>query len=266
MQIDAHQHFWHYDPREYGWIESDRLRRDFLPQHLEEEIASAGINGVISVQARQTEEETNWLLSLAGRHSFIFGVVGWVPLAADDVQDRLSRLASDPKLRGVRHVLQSEPDENYMLRDDFNRGISHLAQLNLRYDILVFERHLPQVIRLVDKHPRQIFILDHIAKPRIRDDEIEPWATNIREVARRENVYCKVSGMATEADPQRWSAEQLRRYWDVVLEAFGPERLMFGSDWPVCLSHVTYPQWRQIVADWTARLSPVYVRMMVVLC
>ena len=257
MLIDAHHHFWKYDPAQYSWIDDAkaRLRCDFLPQHLAAEIAAAGIDGVVSVQARQTIEETRWLLELAERNDFIRGVVGWVPLISRRLADELGLLAEHAKLKAVRHVLQDEPDPDYMLRADFDNGISNLADFGLAYDILIFERHLPQAIRLVDRHPAQVFVLDHIAKPRIGEGILSPWRENMRELARRANVYCKISGMATEADWQHWSSAQLRPYCDVVLEAFGPRRLMFGSDWPVCLLACDYRRWKDVVREFIASLS-----------
>lgn len=257
MLIDSHQHFWNYSPEEYGWINDSMsvLRRDFLPAHLEEEIAKAGVDGVVPVQARQTLAETEWLLDLAGRHAFIRGVVGWAPLVDRHVADILESLAARPKLRGVRHVLQDEPDKRHMLRDDFTAGIRSLQRFGLVYDILIYERHLPQTIEFVDRHPNQIFVLDHIAKPRIRERLLSPWRENIRELARRENVYCKISGMVTEADHRRWTERDLEPYLDSVLEAFKPGRLMFGSDWPVCLLACDYATWFRFVSQTLQRLS-----------
>jgi L-fuconolactonase len=255
--IDSHHHFWRYDPAQYGWIDESMrvIRRDFLPDDLRTATAAAGINGVISVQARQSLEDTRWLLSFADQHDFIRGVVGWVPLASPDVKRELEPLTKHEKLVAVRHVVQNEPDDNFVLRDDFNAGIASLREFDLRYDILIFERHLPQTIRFIDHHPNQVFVLDHIAKPKIKTGEIEPWRRHIAELARRENVYCKVSGMVTEADPQHWTPQQLRPYFDAVLEAFTPRRLMFGSDWPVCLLGVGYAEWVDTVRGWTAELS-----------
>lgn len=224
------------------------IRRDFLPQHLVAEIRAASIDGVLSVQARQTLQETHWLLSLASEHEFIRGVVGWVPLIEPAVNEILGPLAGHDQLKAVRHVLQAEPDDRYMLRDDFNRGIDALEQFGLVYDILIFERHLPAAVEFVDRHPRQIFVLDHIAKPRIREHLVSPWRENLRKLAERENVYCKLSGMVTEADYETWTSEDLAPYFDTVLEVFGPSRLMFGSDWPVCLAATTYSGWFELVS------------------
>lgn len=243
--LDSHHHFWRYNPAEYGWINDSMaaLRRDFLPADLEREIAAVGITGVVSVQARQTLGETRWLLDLAERHDFIRGVVGWAPLVAADFKAQLAPLAGNKKLKAIRHVLQDEPDPNYMLRADFNAGVASLRQFGLVYDILIFERHLPQTIEFVDRHPNQTFVLDHIAKPRIRDNLLSPWRENIRELARRENVYCKISGMATESYWHGWTHTQLRPYFDTVVDAFGLRRMMFGSDWPVCLLASNYGGW-----------------------
>lgn len=257
MRIDSHHHFWKYDPVEYDWIGPDmgKLQRDFLPADLEKEAASADIGGVISVQARQSVEETAWLLELASGSELIKGVVGWVPLVSPTVEVDLERFAREQKLKGVRHVLQGEPDDRYMLREDFNAGVRALGAFGLVYDILIFERQLPSAIGLADRHPSQVFVLDHVAKPRIKDGLFEPWNRNIRELARRPNVYCKLSGMVTEADWSDWSNEQLRPYVDTVLEAFGPARLMFGSDWPVCLVAGTYGGWQETVGRLTGGLS-----------
>jgi L-fucono-1,5-lactonase len=258
MKIDAHHHFWKYNPAEFGWIDDSMkmIRRDFLPEHLRQEIAATGIDGVISVQARQTIDETQQLLEFAAQNDFIKGVVGWVELISPNVQKDLARFAANKKLKAVRHVVQGEPDNNFILRADFNRGISVLREFDLRYDILIFERHLPPTIKFVDRHPNQIFILDHIAKPKIKANEISPWRENLRELARRENVFCKISGMATEADFKNWTEAQLRVYFEVALEAFGARRLMFGSDWPVCLIACGYARWHSLVADWISKLSP----------
>jgi L-fuconolactonase len=257
MKIDAHHHFWKYDSIEYGWIDDAMavIRRNFLPEDLQAEIAKAGIDGVVSVQARQSLLETECLLHLATDHDFIKGVVGWVELVSPSAIIQLETYARNPKLKSVRHVVQAEPDENFLLRPDFNRGISELKRFNLAYDILIFERHLPQTIRFVDTHPDQVFVLDHIAKPRIKSGDIEPWKTNLRELAKRPNVYCKISGMVTEADYQTWTEAQLRRYFDVVLEAFGPKRLMFGSDWPVCLVACDYVRWHNLIKKFISDLS-----------
>ena len=258
MWIDAHHHLWQYNDRDYAWMSGQMtaLRRNFLIPELDEVTRAAGIDGTVVVQARQTLEETEWLLRLSEDHPKILGVVGWVPLISPEVPDVLESFAARSRLKSLRHVLHDEPDDFYMLRDDFNRGIRALQRFQLTYDLLVFERHLPQTIEFVDRHPGQVFVLDHIAKPRIRENVLSPWDSNISELARRENVYCKVSGMATEADWTNWQAEQLRPYFDRVLSAFGPGRLMFGSDWPVLTLAGGYGRWVQTFNSFIAELSP----------
>jgi L-fuconolactonase len=258
MRIDAHQHFWRYDPIDYGWISESMpaIRRDFLPQELAPLIRDAGIDGVIVVQARQSLEETRWLLELARESDFICGVVGWAPLQAADAARQLEAWTDEPKLKGIRHIVQDEPDANFILRDDFNRGIAALAEIGLAYDILIYERHLPQAVAFVNRHPQQVFVVDHLAKPRAKENELEPWRANIRRLAQRPNVYCKLSGLVTEADWQNWTDSQLEPYIETALEAFGPRRLMFGSDWPVCLLAASYRRWYDLVAAFCARLTP----------
>jgi L-fuconolactonase len=256
-RIDSHHHFWTYDPVEYGWI-SDKMasiRRDFGPAELKNEIAAVGVSAVISVHARQSIDDTEALLNFADANEFIKGVVGWVPLIQENVGDVLAELASNRNLRSIRHVLHDEPDPDYMLRNDFNRGVSALREFGLTYDILIFERHLPQTIEFVDRHSDQVFVLDHFGKPRVAAREISPWAERIRELAARPNVYCKLSGLVTEADYKNWTEEQLRPYFDLVLDAFTPRRLMFGSDWPVCLVASGYSNWVRIVERFCAELS-----------
>jgi L-fuconolactonase len=255
--IDAHHHLWQYNARDYVWMTGSMsgLRRDYLIPELQTVINQSGVEGTVAVQARQTIEETEWLLHLAGRNPFLLGVVGWVPLCAPDVAGHLEQFARNLKLKGVRHVLHDESDDFYMLRDDFNRGVNLLPSFRLAYDILIFERHLPQTIQFVDRHPNHVFIVDHIAKPKIRENSLSPWKENILELARRDNVYCKVSGMATEADWGAWTAGQLQPYFDVVLSAFGSARLMFGSDWPVLTLAATYKTWVETFHGFIASLS-----------
>jgi L-fuconolactonase len=232
------------------------IRRDFLPADLEPLMHHFGIEGTVAVQARGTLEETTWLLGLAEKHPLIRGVVGWVPLTQGAaVKGTLESFAKNRKLRAIRHVIQDEADPHYILRKDFNEGVNALREFGLRYDILIFERHLPAAIEFVDRHPNQTFILDHIAKPRIKDKIVSPWDRNMRELAKRQNVYCKLSGMVTEADPKRWTAESLQPYFDVVLAAFGPRRLMYGSDWPVMLLATDYARWYVTVTNAIAKLS-----------
>ena len=257
-RIDSHHHLWKYSHAEYPWMLEgmETIRRDFLVSDLQRAMRSGGIDAVVTVQARQSVTETEWLLDLASQHHFMCGVVGWLPLIDAKVGKQLEKYAAHPKLKAVRHVLHDEPDDLYMLREDFNRGVALLKEFGLKYDILIFERHLPQTIQFVDRHPNQIFIVDHIAKPRIKEHLTSPWQENIRELARRTNVYCKLSGLVTEADWLSWGEADLRPYIDVVLECFGPKRVMFGSDWPVMTVACPYNRWVEIVDRATSSLSP----------
>jgi L-fuconolactonase len=255
--IDAHHHLWRYKADEYPWMSEKMtaLRRDFLLSDLEQTVSAAGVTGTVAVQARQTVEETEWLAELASHSDLIRGVVGWAPLAEPGVGAILEKLAQLQKVRAMRHVLHDEPDNFYILRSDFNRGVALLKQFDLVYDLLIFEHHLLQTIRFVDRHPQQRFVLDHIGKPRIRSRAISPWRENLRELARRENVYCKISGMVTEADWNAWTAEDLRVYFETVIGIFGPSRLMFGSDWPVLTLASSYSRWIRCAREAIESLS-----------
>jgi len=256
IHVDAHQHFWRYSAEEYGWIDDAMaaIRRDFLPADLQPLLRGARIDATVAVQARQSLEETEWLLELAREHDWIAGVVGWVPLVDSKVDEILERFSSDAKLKGVRHVLQGEADR-YMQREDFHAGIARLGQYSLVYDVLILERQLAAAIELVDRHPAQLFVLDHVAKPLIAAQELEPWRAQIRELARRPHVTCKLSGMVTEADYDAWAPDDLRPYVETVLDAFGPARLLFGSDWPVCTVASSYTRWINVVHDFVGQLS-----------
>lgn len=256
MVVDSHHHFWRYSVEEYDWIDDSmsQIARDFLPSDLKEVTAAAGVDAVVSVQARQSLEETRWLLEMADSDPLIAGVVGWAPLADPAIECVLDEIAH-PKLKSLRHVVQGEPDDDFILGDAFNAGVAKLAARGLAYDILIFERHLPQTIQFVDRHPEQRFVLDHIAKPKIAAGEIDPWRANLAELAKRENVSCKLSGVVTEADWSAWTPDSIRPYLDATLEAFGPERLMFGSDWPVCLVATEYAAWKSLIEEWAAPLS-----------
>jgi L-fuconolactonase len=256
-RIDAHHHVWHFTEEEYGWIDDSMsmLRRDFMPHDLLPLLAEANVCGTVAVQARQTIEETRWLLELAEALSPILGVVGWLPIVAQNFADTLDEFAAYPKLKGLRHVVQGEP-VGFLDSADFNRGIEALYGTGLTYDILIYARQLEEATRFVDRHPQQVFVVDHIAKPVIRDGEIENWSASLRAIAQRPNVSCKISGMVTEADPRYWTADQLKPYFDVVLEAFGPDRLMVGTDWPVLTVGCGYSQWWQVVESWIAPLTP----------
>jgi L-fuconolactonase len=257
MKIDSHHHFWKYDPVTYSWMNEKMgvLKKDYQPEDLKEEINSSNIDGVISVQADQSMRETDDLLKHANEHSFIQGVVGWFPLAEPELEGLLERYASNPWLKGVRHVVQDEPDDRFILGDAFNAGIRRLKPHNLVYDILIYERQLGASIEFVDRHPGQVFVLDHVAKPRIGDQVMEPWKTQMFDMAKRENVYCKLSGMATEADWQSWTKEDLWPYIEIAMEAFGPARMMLGSDWPVARLAVEYGDWMNLCRESISSLS-----------
>jgi L-fuconolactonase len=256
-RVDAHHHLWRYSKEEYGWIgeEMSTLAKNFLPVDLEQQLARTGIHGSVAVQARQTLEETRWLLEIAEKSPVVRGVVGWAPIAAAEFPEELERLLGSKKLKGLRHVIQDEPDDEFILRADFNKGIALLERHSLVYDILIHARHLPAAISFVDRHPEQTFVLDHAGKPNIRAHELEPWRSNLRELARRENVYCKLSGLVTEANWLTWQPADLQPYMDTVLGAFGPKRVMVGSDWPVCLLATTHRHWYSIVQDFIEPLS-----------
>jgi L-fuconolactonase len=257
-RIDAHHHLWIYRAEEFPWIGENMqvLARNFSLDDLRQEFAAAGIHGGVAVQARQSVEETNWLLSLAKQSDLLRGVVGWAPICSKDFPHILERLLEERKLVGLRHVIQDELDDNFILQDEFNEGIQRLSDTRLTYDVLIYERHLPAAISFVDRHPNQVFILNHLAKPLIRDRILDPWRLNIRELAKRDNVYCKISGMVTEARWTNWTIQDLAPYFDVVLEAFGPARLLAGSDWPVCRLACSYERWFSVLAELTKNLSP----------
>ena len=263
MRIDAHQHFWNYSAAEYPWIGAglERLARDYLPSDLEPLLAAKQIDGSVAVQARQSVEESLWLLALAKAHPLVKGVVGWVDLRSDRVGDDLRMLAANPTFVGVRHVVQDEPDPRFVLGEGFIRGLRQLRQHGLTYDLLLYPTQLPVAIELVELLPEQPFVVDHLAKPRIVAGEIDGWGRDIRAIARHDNVCCKVSGMVTEAVRRGWNRDDFTPYLDVVLEAFGPERLMFGSDWPVCLLAGEYADVAAIPRDYFSRLSATEQRM-----
>lgn len=247
MKLDSHQHFWRYSAAQYPWIPTgSALQRDWLPADLAVLQQPLGLDGSIAVQAQQSLAETHWLLGLADADPRIRGVVGWVDLQNDRVEEDLARLAAHPKFRGVRHVVQDEPDDRFLMRPAFQRGLRSLHQFQLRYDILIYPRQLPATLELVRAFPEQAFVLDHIAKPFIKDKRISPWKEQIQELARHENVCCKVSGIVTEAHHTEWRTEDFTPYLDVVFDAFGPNRLMWGSDWPVCLLAGNYAQVYQL--------------------
>jgi len=256
MRIDSHQHFWRYSPANYEWIDDSMraLRRDFLPHDLQPQLQKAGFDACIAVQATHTLEETHWLLELAEQSLFIAGVVGWVDLRAPDAQSQLREFARNPKLVGIRHIVQSEPDDRFLLQPQFMQGTALLQEFDLAYDILIYPSHLPVAIEFVKHFPRQPFVLDHLAKPPVRTGDLQPWANHIRELARLPNVYCKLSGMVTEADWINWNPHDFHPYLDVVFDCFGPERLMIGSDWPVCLVAAPYLEAMNIVLEYMSNL------------
>ncbi len=258
MKVDAHQHFWHFDPVRDRWIteEMSVLRRDYLPEELESVLAPQGIEGTVAVQADQSEEETHFLLGLAQEHPFIFGVVGWVDLLAPDLEERLGTFSGFDRFRGVRHIAQAEAD-HFLARGDVAHRIGLLKGFGLTYDLLVYPRQLHAALSLVARLPEQPFVLDHVAKPPIKEGRLEPWATLIKELARSPNVSCKVSGLVTEAEWERWQPLDFRPFLDVVFEAFGPDRVMWGSDWPVCLLAASYRDVWGLVEDYAEAMSPV---------
>ncbi len=259
MTIDSHQHFWKYNPETHAWIDDDMasIRRDFLPSDLKTVYTENGIDGCVAVQADQTLEETDFLLELARDNDFIKGVVGWADLQSKNIEATLEKYASNEKLKGWRHIVQGESDPNFLLRPEFTRGISYLEKFGYAYDILVFPHQLGAVLEFVKNFPNQKFVIDHIAKPYIKDGFYEGWALLMEAIAQNENVYCKISGMITEADYNTWTPERLHPYLHHVLEIFGSERLMFGSDWPVCLVAGNYAQVKTVVTDFISGLGDI---------
>ena len=256
MNIDSHQHFWRYEPIRDAWIteEMSEIRRDFMPGDLLPELRRNNVDGCVAVQADQSEAETLFLLGLAAQHDEIKGVVGWVNLCAPDLPQRLKYFSQFEKLCGFRHIAQSEPDDRFLMRQHFIAGIQHLQRFGFSYDILIYPRQLAAAVELVQRIPDQRFVIDHLAKPSIRTGEISLWAQQIRILAEKPNVYCKVSGLVTEADWTNWRVTDFEPYLEVAFEAFGPDRIMFGSDWPVCLLAARYEQVKNLVAKYIERL------------
>jgi L-fuconolactonase len=258
VRVDAHQHFWRYSAAAYGWIDEPMraIRRDFLPPDLAPALAAARLDGTVCVQARQLVAETDWLLALSDSFPLIRGVVGWVPLARQGsaIAPLLERYRSHPRFKGVRHVMQSEPD-GYFSIPHFNAAIREVARLGLTYDLLILARQLAAAVAWIDRHPTLRIVLDHVAKPVVNGSPATEWCMQLRELARRPHVFCKFSGLVTEAPEWHWSIDSIRPYFDVALEAFGPHRLMFGSDWPVCLVASDYAQWHATVASLVQPLS-----------
>ena len=256
MKIDSHQHFWVYDPNRQQWIAEDmkRIQRNFLPGDLFPLLQDAQIDGCIAVQADESLRETDFLLDLADQHEWILGVVGWADLGRDDLDEILDQYSEKPRLVGFREVLQSK-DPRYMLREEFIRGVQKLGTRGHAYDILTFPQHLSAALELVKKCPEQRFVIDHLSKPIIKSGEWKDWKKQISPLAERELVYCKISGIVTEADWKKWTPEDLFPYMEIAMELFGPERLMFGSDWPVCLLAGEYGQIYQVVEKFAQQLS-----------
>lgn len=251
MVIDAHQHFWHYQPARDAWITDDMavIRRDFLPADLEPVLAQNGVDGCVAVQASQSEAETRFLVSMAQTYDIVRGVVGWVDLQADDLRERLLNFARFPQIKGYRHVAQAEPID-FLTRPAVVRGIRQLAEFGLTYDILIYPNQLRAALHLVRAAPEVNFVIDHVAKPYIKRGEISRWSNFMTEIARQSNVCCKLSGLVTEADWHNWSKRDFFPYLDVVFGQFGPERLLFGSDWPVCLVAANYTQVKTLIEEY----------------
>jgi L-fuconolactonase len=258
MIIDSHHHFWHYNTEEFGWIDDSMavIRRDFLPEDLKRVIGEAQVDKVISVQAPQNLEENEFLLKHAEENDFIAGIVGWLPLSdSSALEASLDRFAKHDKFVGVRHIVQGEDDDEFILGESFNQGVAKILNQDLAYDILILEKHLKPAIQFADRHEGQRLVLDHIAKPKIAAGEMEPWRENMFELAKREHVYCKISGVVTEADFSIWKEEELLPYIEIALEAFGPKRVMFGSDWPVMNVGMAYTTWVDMLKKCTSSLS-----------
>lgn len=250
MILDSHQHFWNYDSRRYAWIEDSMaiLRKDFLPVDLKPVLEKYNTRGCIAVQADQSEEETEFLLKLAGRHEFIKGVIGWIDLTANNIEERLNYYFENPFLKGLRHTVYDEKGE-FMLDPSFQKGINLLEKFDLTYDILVFDYQLAGAIDLVKKFPNQSFVLDHLGKPLIYGEPTGKWIMNIRELATYENVFCKLSGMFTQTENFKWKATDFFPFLEIVLDAFGIDRIMYGSNWPVCLCAGSYKDTMEILLN-----------------
>ena len=257
MRIDSHQHFWNYDPVRDAWIteEMQVIRKDFLPDDLKPLLAAHRLDGCIAVQADQSVKETAFLLGLAENNHFIKGVVGWIDLRASDLEEQIGSYSSRSLLKGFRHIVQGESDPDFMNQPEFLRGVRMLARYGYTYDILIYQHQLPMAVAFVRNCPDQPFVVDHIAKPLISKGVWEEWASGMRKIAAFPNVMCKVSGMVTEADWHHWKPDDFRVYLEVVTEAFGPGRLMYGSDWPVCLVAASYAKQFELVEKYFSSFS-----------
>lgn len=259
MIIDSHQHLWQFNTEDFGWIGDSMaiLKQDHLPGDIEKQLPAAQVSGTVVVQARQKPDETRWLLDQAAKHDFIKGVVGWVDLRSEKLDEQLEEFTTNPKLVGVRHVIHDEADNDFMIRPAFLKGIEKLKHYHLSYDLLLFPRHLERAVELASMFPEQKFVLDHISKPFIRAGILDPWREDIESLAAQPNVWCKISGMHTEADLKNWKYENFVPYLDVVAEAFGTDRLMLGSDWPVCRLAGEYQEIMDIPVRYFADMDPV---------
>lgn len=257
LRIDSHQHFWKYDPVRYDWIDDNMsvIQKDFLPEDLEPILKANRFDGCITVQSHQSEQENEFQLANADEHDFIKGVVGWVDLQSPKIEERLAYYQQFEKLKGFRHVLQGESQRDFMLRPDFLKGISMLKKYSYTYDILILPDQLKYTTKFASQFPDQRFVIDHIAKPNIKQKELKDWEKDIKAVATFENVHCKVSGMVTEADWQNWQPADFNNYLEVVANSFGTKRLMYGSDWPVCKVAAGYGQVVNIVKDYFSAFS-----------
>jgi L-fuconolactonase len=255
--IDAHQHFWKFDPVRDSWIDDKMatIQRDFYPADIRPLLTANALEGSVVVQSDQSEAENEFQLLNALGNEFVKGVVGWVDLQADNVHDRLAYYSQFKKMKGFRHVLQGEKQRDFMLRPPFKKGIGELHAFGFTYDILIYPDQLSYTEEFVKSFPYQPFVIDHIAKPYIKDKKIDQWKKEMQALGKYENVSCKISGMVTEADWKSWKKEDFRPYLDVVLETFGTHRIMFGSDWPVCLVAASYNQVVDIVKDYFSKLS-----------
>jgi len=256
MTIDAHQHFWQYHPQKHEWIDDSMavIQKDFLPEDLQPILKANAVDGCVAVQVDQTEAETDYLLSLADKNNFIKAIVGWIDLMADNITERLVHYKQYPLLKGFRHIVQGQP-QGFMLQSNFQNGIEQLSNHGFRYDILIYPNQLKEALQMAEKNPDQLFVIDHLAKPYIKAGMIDDWKKDMEAIAQYENVYCKISGMVTEADYENWKPEELTPYLDAVTNAFGINRIMFGSDWPVCLVAASYAKVLEVVKDYYRSFS-----------
>jgi len=256
MTIDSHVHFWNFDAVKDSWITADMkiLRRDCLPGHLSALLNENKVDGCVAVQADQSEAETAFLADLSKTNSFIKGVVGWVDLQAENINERLEYFSQFPVIKGWRHIVQAEPDE-FLAGTKFKRGIRAMAPFNYTYDVLVYHQQLKPALEFVSRFPEQKFVLDHCAKPAIKDKEIDDWKTYMKEISMHPFMYCKLSGLLTEAKWNEWTETDLYPYLDTVFEFFGTDRLLFGSDWPILQLSGTYQQWKDMLDRYMEKYS-----------